>query len=52
MITLEEWAELSWKLQHGDKSYEEVEREYEERRARDADKILADLPYKEREDKP
>lgn len=49
-MTLEEWSRISWKSQHGDKTYEEVEREYEERRVRDAEKILADLPYKELED--
>lgn len=49
-MTLEDWARISWRDQHGDKTYEEVEREYEERLARAAEKILANLPYKERED--
>lgn len=49
-MTLKEWAERSWKAAFGDKTYEEVEREYEEKRLREAPIFLADLPYKKKED--
>lgn len=50
LITLKEFADRTWRAMYGDKTYEQVEQEQEERRATDADKILANLPYKKSEE--
>lgn len=49
--SLAEFAERIWKATHGDKTYEQVEQEYEEYRLKRAKEILADLPFKKPEDK-
>jgi len=45
-MTLKEFAERSWKAMYGEKTYEQVEQEFEEKRAASAEIILAELPYK------
>lgn len=48
-MTLEEFAAKSWKAQHGDKTYEQVEQEYEAKRAEELRKVLTDIPFKSKD---
>jgi hypothetical protein len=48
-ITLSDFAERMWKALHGDKTYEQVEQEFEEYRLKRAHEILANLPFKKQE---
>lgn len=49
-ITLSDFAERMWKALHGDKTYEQVEQEFEEYRLKRAQEILADMPFKKLEE--
>lgn len=46
MMTLSEFAKRMWKTQHGDKTPEQVEQEYEAKRSAEDREFLADLPFK------